>query len=323
MNILEGLYQNKKVVGGILLLLVVSISFVFSCSSNEKSSVVKDDVDTIVEKDRIVNSPSVISLAPVFTEVLYALGLGDNIMAVSDECDFPSDAKALPKIGSPTKPNIDKILKLKPDYVVCFSDQEDVKSAMTKASIKCIECSISSLDAISSYILEIAGAFDAIDPAECWLMDYVLTLELANKKANLLQPKPSIIVVLKRDEKNKDEVLVCGEGLFYNDIINAVGGVNAFKSKSHAEKISLKEIQKLNPDIIIDLPSFSDDYYNAERDDQLKIEEKVVAEWRHCLGEKVSAVEKNKVFVIADAWARRPGVRIVKTIEKFSEIVVK
>jgi len=64
----------------------------------------------------------IVSLAPSMTEILYALGLGENIVAVTTFCDYPKDAKKKPKIGGMSNPSLEAVVSLKPDIVVMTTD---------------------------------------------------------------------------------------------------------------------------------------------------------------------------------------------------------
>ena len=54
----------------------------------------------------------IVSLAPSMTEILFALGLGDNIVGVTTFCDYPEEAKKKPKIGGMSNPSLEAIVAL-------------------------------------------------------------------------------------------------------------------------------------------------------------------------------------------------------------------
>src|SRR6266581_5253219 len=60
----------------------------------------------------------IVSTAPSITELLYALGLGDNVVGVTRFCRYPPEAQSKPKIGDYTSPNLEAIAALKPDLVI-------------------------------------------------------------------------------------------------------------------------------------------------------------------------------------------------------------
>lgn len=62
----------------------------------------------------------VIALAPHIVENIYELGAGDQILATTEHSDYPAQAKAIPRVGNYISLQIEKILALKPDYVVAW-----------------------------------------------------------------------------------------------------------------------------------------------------------------------------------------------------------
>src|ERR1700687_6031065 len=64
----------------------------------------------------------IVSLAPSVTEILFAMGLGDNIVGVTSFCDYPEEAKKKQKIGGMSNPSLEAVVSLKPDIVVMTTD---------------------------------------------------------------------------------------------------------------------------------------------------------------------------------------------------------
>lgn len=63
----------------------------------------------------------IVSLAPHLTELLFAVGAGDQVVGVDSASDFPQKARALPRIGDFSRINFERILALKPDLVVAWA----------------------------------------------------------------------------------------------------------------------------------------------------------------------------------------------------------
>ncbi len=61
-------------------------------------------------------------MAPNVTEMLFAIGLNEEIVGVTDYCDYPETAKEKAKIGGYYNPNIEVILSLKPDIIIATPD---------------------------------------------------------------------------------------------------------------------------------------------------------------------------------------------------------
>jgi vitamin B12 transport system substrate-binding protein len=64
----------------------------------------------------------IISLAPHITELIYAIGAGDSLIAVSDYSDYPSAALALPRVASYASINIEAIIALQPDLIIAWQN---------------------------------------------------------------------------------------------------------------------------------------------------------------------------------------------------------
>ena len=94
--------QVKKY--GVLFVLFLSLHF-FLCTNSAAES-----------------PKRIISLAPSTTEILFALGLGDNIVGVSSFSDYPAEAKKKPTVGGMSNPSIEAVISLKPDTVIMSLD---------------------------------------------------------------------------------------------------------------------------------------------------------------------------------------------------------
>ncbi len=64
------------------------------------------------------NYERIITLSPSLTETVFALGLGNRVVAVTDYCDYPPQAQALPSVGSYTNTSIEAITRQQPDLVI-------------------------------------------------------------------------------------------------------------------------------------------------------------------------------------------------------------
>jgi len=83
---------------------------------------VTDQLGRVVRLEKIPER--IISLAPSNTEILFALGLGERVVAVTEYCNYPPAAQEKPKIGGFSTPNIEKVVALSPDLVLATSIHE-------------------------------------------------------------------------------------------------------------------------------------------------------------------------------------------------------
>ena len=77
----------------------------------------------------------IVSLVPALTEMLFAIGAGPQVIAVSSYDDEPADVRRLPRVGALLDPDVERILSLRPDLVVTYGSQSDLQAQLTRAAI--------------------------------------------------------------------------------------------------------------------------------------------------------------------------------------------
>ena len=85
----------------------------------------------------VVRPERIVSLAPNLTEILFALGLGGKVVAVSNNCDYPAGAGEKAKVGTFWQPNTEAIIAAKPDLVVTlwFEQQKAVADTLGRIGL--------------------------------------------------------------------------------------------------------------------------------------------------------------------------------------------
>ena len=100
----------------LILLSVCLVLTGLSCGTQSPVNYVFDDLGRLVA---INGTPQrIVSLAPSNTEILFALGLGDRVVGVTDWCDYPPEALEKEKVGDYAMPDIEKVAALNPDLVL-------------------------------------------------------------------------------------------------------------------------------------------------------------------------------------------------------------
>ena len=78
----------------------------------------------------------IVSLVPAVTEMLFAIGAGPQVVAVSSFDDFPPEVKSLPRVGALLDPDVERILTLRPDLVITYGSQGSVEAQLARAGIR-------------------------------------------------------------------------------------------------------------------------------------------------------------------------------------------
>src|SRR5438552_8574 len=77
----------------------------------------------------------VISIIPATTEMLFAMGAGDRLIAVGSYDTFPPEVEKLPRVGALLDPNVERILSMRPDLVILYGTQTDLKTQLDRARV--------------------------------------------------------------------------------------------------------------------------------------------------------------------------------------------
>ncbi len=97
----------------------------------------------------------IVSTAPSITELLYALGLGDNVAGVTRFCRYPPEAQLKPKIGDYTSPNLESIAALRPDLVIVQTNPVRLRERLEAIKLHVLEINQDSVGALYTSIQQV------------------------------------------------------------------------------------------------------------------------------------------------------------------------
>jgi iron complex transport system substrate-binding protein len=195
-------------------------------------------------------SKKYISLAPSTTEILFALGLEEEIVGVSSYCDYPLAARKKEKVGTFSSPSIEKILSLKPDYIFCTGlEQAQAVNQLRKLNLKVFVSDPQDFSQLYASIQEIGKITDKDGEAQALIRKMQeVNEEIAAKVKSIPEEKRANVFI----EIWYDPLTTAGKNSFIDAIINAAGGKNiAYDTKRAYSIFSQEEVIQRNPDCII------------------------------------------------------------------------
>lgn len=257
--------------------------------------------DDLGKNITIVGIPErIVSTAPSNTEILYALGLGDSIVGVTEYCDYPSEATEKEKIGGFSKVNVEKVVALNPDLVVAstFTGIENIKK-LEELGIPVIILRPKNIDDILDNIELIGKMTGKISEAA----NLVTSMRARIRDVELKAPKegPKVLYLVWHDPPMSG-----GRETFIHDMIETAGGVNIAVFEGW-KVMNLETILDENPDIII-VPL-------GHGSNQNKTYDFVTGEQSLNV---INAVKNNRVYTIDGNIVSRSGPRIIDGLEKFA-----
>lgn len=245
-----------------------------------------------------------ISLAPSVTEILFALGLGDRVVAVGDYTFWPAEALKKPRVGGLIDPNLERIAALRPDLAVLLPSERDIGTKLAPLGVATLIVhneSLADVEASFRTIAERCGVPEAGEKlAASWHAALAPRPVSAGAAGAAGAAAPKVLMVVERPAGRLGELYVAGPGTYLDELLGRLGGVNVFADAPNLyPQASLEEIVARKPDLILELRS--DEPSEAAR-------RALVADWRP-LG-AVPAVAQGRIRVIAGNFTLIPGPRL-------------
>jgi iron complex transport system substrate-binding protein len=196
----------------------------------------------------------IVSTAPSITETLFALGLGDRVVGVSQFCNYPPEVQKLPKVGSYIAPDAEAIARLAPDLVVLERSSTEMTGRLNALHIPFIEVPHSTLEDVFAEIRIIGKAAGAPDRAANLIAQIKDSLDAIQSKAKAM-PSPRVLVIVDRQQGTLNNLIAVGPDNYVNQILAIAGGTNVLAKPGLPQypRISLETVLRENPGVIIDL----------------------------------------------------------------------
>lgn len=265
----------------------------------------------------------VVSLSPVGTEMLFDLGQGDNIIAVTEFCDYPAAAAQKPKIGGYAEINFEALVAMRTDLLVLQDIHKRFAPQLDRLQIPYVILSQDSVDDIFASITRLGKIFGAEKAAARRIAAIRADLaKIAAKTSGAGRPKVMLCVSRELSESRISSFYIAGSDNFYNELIRLAGGENV-AARSHAAypHISLEGLLKLDPDVIIDLVGDKAFYHSKEPVDVDVIFDKkyLAGQWKNSAA--VKAVKKGNIAILDGTVYLRPGPRVARIVLAFAKAI--
>jgi iron complex transport system substrate-binding protein len=250
----------------------------------------------------------IVSLAPNFTETLFALGLGDQVVGRTQFCRYPKEARRIEEVGPYGKPNIERVLALSPTLVIAESAQiAPHKATLESAGVRLLVIDCKRVALIPDMITQIGNATGVGDRARALARQWVARRDavLARTKTVPASKRPLVMVDLW-----EDPLMVAGPGSFVDELIQMAGGRNvAFDAKKNWAGFSVEAVVNRKPDVII-RAFMGSDAENASA---------TVRDWSAMPG--LATVRVYTPDDIHPDLLLQPGIRTVDALEKLARLL--
>jgi iron complex transport system substrate-binding protein len=322
---------SYKLINSIIILILL---FIFSISQN--CSEVQEEPG---------NKRRIISLSPFITEIIYALGVDDELIAVTDFCSFPQDAGNKTKIGGLLDPNIEMIIALKPTHILGQPAHAGLNQQLARFGLHIVAVANENIDDIFNAIKTIGKVLDCntqaahlisvlqdslnrirdhtYPPASPLIMNYPDSggsreEDLNIKNVSRFQAESTqygdtikAMLIIGREKGSLRNIMVAGNNTFIGEMWQLAGGHNLYPDlTTHYSMVSLESIIIRNPDVIIEFDSGQN--RRITRDSE-------ISEWE--LLKEVNAVKQGNLFLVSGNYIFISGPRFYLLARDFKKIM--
>ena len=285
------------------LLSALVITLLLSISVEGKESFFTDEMGRTV---KISYPPMrIISLAPSITEILFALGLNEEIEAVTDFCDYPEAVSKRPRVGGFINPNIEKIVSLKPDLIIAIRDGNRMGTIDRLNEL-----------AFPVYVVD-PKSFDGVITTLQNIGDIVGRQENSKNIVNEIKAKREKTAILTRSLPRPKvffqigylPMITVGKGSLADELIRLAGGRSISENESlNYPPYNIEIVLQKAPQIIIMSSMESKRDYSS-----------LIKMWQNW--KSIPAVKRNAIHIVDSNIVDRPTPRIVGGLEAMLRII--
>lgn len=239
----------------------------------------------------------IVSLVPSQTELLYDLGLGEEVVGITKFCVHPESwFRSKTRVGGTKKVHIERVLTLKPDLVIA-NKEENLKTDIEGLEKHC-PVWISDIRTIEDglrMISEIGALVDKEEQANSIVRDIVAGFEMLQQAETPLKVAYFIW---------RDPWMSVGHDTFISNMIQTIGWKNVLSDKSRYPEVTLEETARYKPDLVL----LSSEPY--------PFKDKHIAEIK-------AAMPGAEVLLVDGEMFSWYGSRMLKAVPYFSELIQK
>jgi len=245
----------------------------------------------------------IVSLAPSVTETVFALGFGNRLVGVTSHCDYPAEAKRLPKIGDFMSPSLEVIAAKQPDLVIGVTGATDPARAreIERLGIKITLVSVSSVSEILSSFKRIAALLGDPDAGATLVEKITAQFDKVKRRIAPAPRRSTLLAVGLRP------LVAVGGKNFLDELITLAGGENIAGNASQPWlNLPDEYVVAKAPQVIIQAGMGSDASRPTRQWSDLK---------------SIPAVKERRVYTYNSDKILRPGPRIGEGLEEIARLI--
>ena len=253
----------------------------------------------------------IVSLVPAVTEMLFAIGAGDQVVGVSSYDRFPPEVTSRPKVGALVDPDVERILSLRPDLVVVYGTQAELIARLDRARVPMFPYKHATLADVTQTIRGIGARVGRAERAGVVADTIERDLKMLRARG-ISGPRPTTALVFEREPGSVRGLFASGGRGFLNDLLEIAGAANVFGDvQRESLQVSVETLLARRPEVIIEIRP-SEGWTPA-----LAARERAV--WQTL--SSIPAVRNGRVHILADDKIAVPGPRVADSARVLAEAI--
>jgi iron complex transport system substrate-binding protein len=229
--------------------------------------------------------------------MLFAMGAGDRVIAIGSYDRYPPEAQKLPRVGALIDPNVEQILQMRPDLVVLYGTQTELRRRLERANIPYYSYVHKGLSDITQTIRSL-GSRVGVETGANALADRI-DKQLADVRERVTnRPRPKTLLVFEREARSLRNIYASGGDGFLHDMLVAAGGADVMADvRRQGIQMSTEMVLDRAPEVIVELRYSPEDISSAD-----------MSAWNRLAS--VPAVKNHRVILLTGEEFVVPGPRV-------------
>jgi iron complex transport system substrate-binding protein len=212
---------------------------------------VTDDEGTTV--DVAARPEKIVSLTPATTEILFAIGAGDRVVATDDGSDYPDEAVSLPDVATFSSVDVEKVVALEPDLVLAGGlgfTPADAITRLRDLDLPVIVVYAPSVDGVYKDIEMIGTATGTAEAATTLTADMKSDMQSVNGAVSSQSPKPRVLYEVGYDDTT-GAIYAPADDSFVAEMVTLAGADTITTGDPNTYEISLEALIAKDPELIV------------------------------------------------------------------------
>jgi iron complex transport system substrate-binding protein len=248
---------------------------------------------------KVQEARRIVSLTPSNTEILFALGLGQRVVGVTEYCDYPPEARKKAKVGD-VNISAEKVLALKPDLIVAhrFLNARIIPT-LQRMKLRILAADPHSFDELYAFMRQIGQVTGTMREAEQIIKQMQTEAQSVSQKIKRQRSRPGVLFMT-----GIEPAWVAGRGTFPDNLIRKAGGKNVMTVKTNGfQAISMEAVLKADPEVIILTGGDKTTLFN------------------HPLWKRIPAIKNGRVYHVDANLFLRTGPRLIMALKELYQLL--